>query len=142
MQLYGRTSSHFTRIARIFAAEAKVAIEFVTIRDLMSANPDNYGGHPALKMPTMQTETGIWFGSLPICRELVACSDLSLDIVWPEDLARPVAAHCDDGRVVFDQPEYGVAPGQSAVFYDGERLLGGGTVAATLTAAMNEAAAA
>ncbi|NNL74221.1 MAG: hypothetical protein HKP29_12735 [Silicimonas sp.] len=25
----------------------------------------------------------------------------------------------------------GVAPGQSAVFYDGERLLGGGTITAT-----------
>ena len=28
-------------------------------------------------------------------------------------------------------PEYGVAPGQSAVFYDGERLLGGGWIAET-----------
>ena len=31
----------------------------------------------------------------------------------------------------FDTPEYGVAPGQSAVLYDGERLLGGGTIVAT-----------
>ena len=28
-------------------------------------------------------------------------------------------------------PECGVAPGQSAVFYDGERLLGGGTIVST-----------
>lgn len=46
-------------------------------------------------------------------------------------LARPVPATWDGGRLVFDNPEYGVAPGQSAVFYDGERVLGGGTMAAT-----------
>ena len=35
----------------------------------------------------------------------------------------------------------GVAPGQSAVFYDGERLLGGGTISATVGAALAEAEA-
>ncbi|MEP7316462.1 MAG: tRNA 2-thiouridine(34) synthase MnmA [Sphingomicrobium sp.] len=46
-------------------------------------------------------------------------------------LARPVLATWENGTVRFDQPEYGVAPGQSAVFYDGERVLGGGTIMAT-----------
>ena len=31
-------------------------------------------------------------------------------------------------RVVFDEPEQGVAPGQACVLYDGERLLGGGWI--------------
>jgi tRNA-specific 2-thiouridylase len=53
-------------------------------------------------------------------------------------LARPVAALWDGHTLTFDTPEYGVAPGQSAVFYDGERLLGGGTIVAT-EAAANEA---
>ena len=57
-------------------------------------------------------------------------------------LARPVAATWDGARLEFAQPEYGVAPGQSAVFYDGERLLGGGTITATEAAAMEEAEAA
>jgi tRNA-specific 2-thiouridylase len=48
----------------------------------------------------------------------------------------------DSGRLTFATPEYGVAPGQSAVFYDGERLLGGGTIVATEAAVMDEAAAA
>ena len=96
MQLHGRSSSHFTRIARIFAAETEVAVEFVPIRDLLSENPDDFGGHPALKLPTLHTEAGTWFGSLPICRELVACSDLSLEILWPEDLTRPVAANAQE----------------------------------------------
>ena len=57
-------------------------------------------------------------------------------------LARPIAACWDCERVTFDTPEYGVAPGQSAVFYDGERLLGGGTIVATEAALIDEAAAA
>ena len=57
-------------------------------------------------------------------------------------LARPVPAQWEDGVLTFASPEYGVAPGQSAVFYDGERLLGGGTIVATQAAAMDEAVAA
>ena len=34
-------------------------------------------------------------------------------------------------RIRFNQPEFGVAPGQAAVFYAGERLIGGGWIAAT-----------
>jgi tRNA-specific 2-thiouridylase len=36
--------------------------------------------------------------------------------------------------VRFEQPEYGVAPGQAAVLYDGTRLLGGGWIAETESA--------
>jgi tRNA-specific 2-thiouridylase len=57
-------------------------------------------------------------------------------------LARPVAGSWDGNRLAFASPEYGVAPGQSAVFYDGERLLGGGTIVATEAAMMDEAVAA
>jgi tRNA-specific 2-thiouridylase len=57
-------------------------------------------------------------------------------------LAQPVAARWDGQRIAFAQPEYGVAPGQSAVFYEGERLLGGGTITATEAAIISEAAAA
>jgi tRNA-specific 2-thiouridylase len=46
-------------------------------------------------------------------------------------LAPAVAAGRDGEWVRFDKPEYGVAPGQSAVLYDGTRLLGGGWIAET-----------
>jgi len=114
MQLYGRSSSHFTRIARIFAAEAKVAYDFVLIRDLMSVDPDDYGGHPALKMPTLRTEAGIWYGSLPICRELVACSDAGLVVVWPEHLARPVAANAQELVLTAMATEVGLILGKAS----------------------------
>lgn len=40
----------------------------------------------------------------------------------------PAAASVEGSRVVFDQPQRAVTPGQAAVFYDGEAVLGGGTI--------------
>ena len=49
-------------------------------------------------------------------------------------LAPPVPAMRSGETVRFDRPEYGVAPGQAAVVYDGTRLLGGGWIAETVAA--------
>jgi tRNA-specific 2-thiouridylase len=46
-------------------------------------------------------------------------------------LAAAVPGRRDGERVHFRQPEYGVAPGQAAVLYEGTRLLGGGSIAET-----------
>ena len=46
-------------------------------------------------------------------------------------MAKPVPARLDAGRLLFDAPEYGVSPGQAAVLYAGERVLGGGWIAET-----------
>jgi tRNA-specific 2-thiouridylase len=43
-------------------------------------------------------------------------------------LAKPAPARFDGESVHFDAPEYGVAPGQAAVLYQGDRLLGGGWI--------------
>ena len=51
-------------------------------------------------------------------------------------MAKPVPARLDGARLVFDAPEYGVAPGQAAVLYDRERVLGGGWIAGTEAAAL------
>lgn len=40
----------------------------------------------------------------------------------------PAAASLEGARVVFDSPQRAVTPGQAAVFYDGEAVLGGGTI--------------
>ena len=55
-------------------------------------------------------------------------------------MAKPVAARFDGDRLLFDSPEYGVAPGQAAVLYTGDRVLGGGWIAATERARVAEAA--
>ena len=49
-------------------------------------------------------------------------------------LAPAVPARRDGSWIRFERPEYGVAPGQAAVFYDGSRLLGGGWIAETAPA--------
>jgi len=49
-------------------------------------------------------------------------------------MAKPVPARFEDGTVRFDVPEYGVAPGQAAVLYDGDRVLGGGWIEETAAA--------
>ena len=53
-------------------------------------------------------------------------------------LARSVPARLNGDRLVFESPEYGVAPGQAAVLYAGERVLGGGWIEDT-EAALSEA---
>jgi tRNA-specific 2-thiouridylase len=49
-------------------------------------------------------------------------------------LARAVAAEKDGDWIRFRSAEYGVAPGQAAVAYEGTRLLGGGWIAETVAA--------
>lgn len=46
-------------------------------------------------------------------------------------MAKPVPARLDGERLLFERPEYGVAPGQAAVLYAGERVLGGGWIDGT-----------
>jgi len=56
-------------------------------------------------------------------------------------LAKPAPVRFDGEAIHFLQPEFGVAPGQAAVLYDGDRVLGGGWIEATVPAAQALAAA-
>jgi tRNA-uridine 2-sulfurtransferase len=49
-------------------------------------------------------------------------------------LSKPVPARLDGDWLRFEGDEYGVAPGQAAVLYDGDRVLGGGWIAETESA--------
>ena len=55
-------------------------------------------------------------------------------------MSRPVPARLNGEWLRFDAPEYGVAPGQAAVLYDGDRVLGGGWIEETLAVEMASAA--
>jgi tRNA-specific 2-thiouridylase len=46
-------------------------------------------------------------------------------------MARPAPVRWDGESIHFNLPEYGVAPGQAAVLYQGERLVGGGWIEET-----------
>ncbi len=43
-------------------------------------------------------------------------------------LPATLALQGDDGEVMLDEPAFGAAPGQACVFYDGDRVLGGGWI--------------
>ncbi len=45
--------------------------------------------------------------------------------------ARVLASADGTAEVVLDEPQYGIAAGQAAVFYDATRLVGGGWIAGT-----------
>ena len=46
-------------------------------------------------------------------------------------MAPPVPAWFCDDTINFESPEFGVSPGQAAVFYAGDRLVGGGWIDST-----------
>ena len=85
------------------------------------------GPRSALAIQAMRVEQLNWLAE-----------DQSEVSVKVRSLAPAVPARIEDGWVRFGRPELGVAPGQAAVFYDGNRLLGGGWIAETLAASQNE----
>lgn len=94
--IIGRSSSTFTRVARIFAAELGVSYGFEVVRDLQSVDVDSYGGNPGLKVPSMRSPDGTWFGALNACRALARASERPLNIVWPEALTQPLLANLQE----------------------------------------------
>jgi glutathione S-transferase len=94
--LVGRSSSSFTRIARMFALELGVEHAFRVVPDLRSSEVADYAGNPALRIPTLVTVEGAWFGALNICRELARRSKRDPAVVWPEHLDQPLAANAQE----------------------------------------------
>lgn len=96
LTIVGRSTSHFTRVTRIFAAEARLEFAFQVVPDLRRFAQADYAGNPALKIPILRTPGGEWFGSLNICRELWRRSVQKPRVVWPEDLEQPLLANAQE----------------------------------------------
>lgn len=94
--LVGRSSSHFTRVTRFFAAELGVAYTFQVVKDLRALESASYLGNPALRLPSLIAPSGTWYGSLNICRELARLSPRPLRLVWPEQLHGPLLANLQE----------------------------------------------
>ena len=88
------------------------------------------GPRRALAVEAMRIQDWNWLGE--------AQGDVSVKV---RSLAPAVPAVRDDEWVHFSKAEYGVAPGQAAVLYDGTRLLGGGWIAETQAAELAAEAA-
>jgi glutathione S-transferase len=96
LTIVGRSTSHFTRVTRIFAAEAGLGFAFQVVPDLRLSAQDDYAGNPALKVPILRTSRGEWFGSLNICRELWRRACNRPRVIWPEDLDQPLLANAQE----------------------------------------------
>jgi len=70
LRITGRSSSHFTRAARMVAHELSVPVEFDVLSDIMSLDAADYSGNPALKIPTLHIGDTLLFGTDNICRRL------------------------------------------------------------------------
>lgn len=88
------------------------------------------GPRRALAVEAMRVEDWNWIGE--------AQGDVSVKV---RSLAPAVPAVREGERIRFLKAEYGVAPGQAAVLYDGARLLGGGWIAETQAAELAAEAA-
>ena len=86
------------------------------------------GPKSALAVRAARIEDLNWLGSDP-----GADCDGPLT-VKVRSLAKPAPARFDGEMVTFDAPEFGVAPGQAAVIYAGDRVMGGGWIAETFAA--------
>jgi glutathione S-transferase len=96
LTLIGRSSSHFTRVARIYALELDVPCDFSPVFELGSTSVQVFGDNPSLRVPSLCTPEGTWFGSLNVCRELARRSARDAPLVWPEDLAQPLSANAQE----------------------------------------------
>ena len=96
LSIVGRSSSHFTRVVRMFAHELGVEHSFQLVADLNSENAQDYAANPALKIPVLQTPEGPWFGALHICRELARRAPHAPKIIWPEQLHDRIAANAQE----------------------------------------------
>ncbi len=71
-----------------------------------------------------------WLGDQPLTPEAI---DVQVKLRSVSDVASARIRRSDNGgaEVVLLEPQFGISPGQAAVFYDGPRVLGGGWIAET-----------
>ena len=94
--LVGRSSSHFTRTARIFALELGVAHDFRAVLDMTTCDPASYAENPALKVPVLVDAQGPLFGAENICRELARRSGRGARVVLRGDVGARVVANAEE----------------------------------------------
>ncbi len=94
--LFGRSSSHFTRTARLFALELGVEHRFSPIFDMTVLDAAAYGDNPALKMPVLVDSEGPLFGAENICLDLARRAGRREEVVLRGDVESRVLANCEE----------------------------------------------
>lgn len=80
----------------MFALELGVPFTFEPVYDITSTNLGTFADNPTLRVPSLRTDTGTFFGSLVVCRELARRAGAEGTVVWPEDLVDPSAANAQE----------------------------------------------
>lgn len=97
LRLVGRSSSHFTRVTRLFAHELNVPLELEVMRDMKSTSADSFAGNPAAKIPILCAGQSRLWGAENICRRLVELAGPTAPrVVWPEQLTADVARNAQE----------------------------------------------
>jgi glutathione S-transferase len=96
VEIIGRSSSHFTRVAQIFALELSVDYRLVPIFDVSATDAQALAGNPALKIPTLRRNGKLLFGTENICRALAEISTSSRRVVWPEQLSSDLSRNAQE----------------------------------------------
>lgn len=86
------------------------------------------GPKEALAKPRIALSRVNWLGDQPLNGSGAPVSVKFRSVSEP--VAATAYAGCEEGaaEIVFDEPQYGISPGQACVMYDGSRMLGGGWI--------------
>ena len=82
IEIIGRSSSHFTRVTRIFALELGVEPELLPVFEITAIDSGVFAGNPALKIPTLKRSGTLLFGAENICRALAELSPSRKRSAW------------------------------------------------------------
>jgi glutathione S-transferase len=94
--LVGRSSSHYTRVARLFALELGVPHTFRPVLDIMSLDTAMYADNPALKVPVLVDDRGPLFGTENICLELARRAGARSRVALRGDVADRLVANVEE----------------------------------------------
>lgn len=94
--LVGRSSSHFTRTARLFALELGIPHSFWPVLDMTSTDAATYADNPALKVPALIDEQGPLYGSENVCRALARRSGQRDRVVLRGDVEDRLVANAEE----------------------------------------------
>ena len=95
VELIARSSSHYSRVVRMFAAELEVPYELAVVRDLTSLDAAPYD-NPALKIPSLRMASSTLFGTENICRRLAELAPTKRTVLFPEHLTDDLSRNAQE----------------------------------------------